>query len=152
MSSIIKHRVFFYGNQKQINTMLKSVRDRKKKTLFDFNKIIPMPDSVYNGILNADALASCGDNNWYEWCKQNWGTHNNAYNPRVFGNMLELETNCGVPRQIFKKITELYPDIKISVSYANEDGSIVGKEEYNCGEFCAVESTPDEEILNSFWS
>ena len=152
MSSIIRHRIFFSGNQKQIDIFLKSVRDRKKKTLFDFNKIIPIPDTVYNGVLNADALATHGDNNWYEWCKQNWGTHNNAYNPKLFGNMLEFETNCGVPRPIFKKIMELYPEIEISINYANEDGSIVGKEAYSCGEFRIVEGTSDQEILSSLWS
>ena len=152
MSGIIRHRVFFSGNQKQISELLRTVKNRQKKTLFDFNKIIPMPNTVYNGVLNADALAAYGDNNWYEWCKANWGTHNNAYNPKLYGNMLEFETNCGVPRPIFSKITVLYPEIKISIHYANEDGSIVGKEMYDCGNFKVENGTPEKDIVRNLWS
>lgn len=152
MSNIIRHRIFFSGNQNQIEEMFKAVRDKKKRTCFDFDKIIPIPDTVYNGVLNAEALANYGDNNWYEWCKKNWGTHNGAYNPRFYGNMLEFETNYGVPRPIFKRLTELYPEIEISVNYANEDGSIVGKERYSCGNFVAVEDMSESDIRNSLWS
>lgn len=44
---------------------------------FDFNKIIPMPESEKE--------------NWYEWCTANWGTKWNAVDPSVEVNKTEIE-------------------------------------------------------------
>lgn len=41
----------------------------------DFNILIPQPDYITND--NSDK-----ENNWYEWCTENWGTKNN-YNSYV---------------------------------------------------------------------
>jgi hypothetical protein len=44
------------------------------KSVFDFNKIIPMPDDIFRGNLGAEEREKYGNKNWYDWSCDNWGT------------------------------------------------------------------------------
>lgn len=54
----------------------------QSESVFDFNKLIPMPehsdDFQAHGDLGYDVIHSgkprTDDNNWYEWSSRNWGT------------------------------------------------------------------------------
>ena len=56
--------------------------DQQHKTVFDFNKLVPMPehsdDFQAHGNLGYDVIHSgkprTKTNNWYEWSCENWGT------------------------------------------------------------------------------
>lgn len=152
MEKIVKQRVFFLGENTIIKEMLGTVENKKQHRRFDFNKIVPMPENVYSGPLNGEALAEYGENNWYDWCKQNWGTMNNACDPSFGGNMMELSTVCGLPRPIYKALSSQYPEIQIKVVYASKDRSSIGVELYKNGRFEKVDSKLDEhEIWHSLW-
>ena len=49
-----------------------------KDNLFDFEKIIPMPDYIYRGMLGKEEKQIYGENNWYDWSYKNWGTKWNS--------------------------------------------------------------------------
>ena len=57
-------------------------REQQCDIVFDFNKLIPMPehsdDFQAHGNLGHDVIHSgkprTNDNNWYEWSSRNWGT------------------------------------------------------------------------------
>lgn len=48
-------------------------------TNLDFEKLIPMPDTVFRGPLSSeDSKNHPGDLNWYDWSCRHWGTKWNA--------------------------------------------------------------------------
>lgn len=69
---------------------------------------------------------------WYEWSNKHWGTKWNAYEDgemectdRV--RMLSFQTAWSMPLPILLKLSEMMPDAKLSVHWADED---IGR---NCG-------------------
>lgn len=152
MEKIVKQRVFFLGENDDIKQLLKAVTDHKRHRCFDFNKIVPVPPEVYSGPLNGDAIAEYGENNWYDWCKKNWGTMNNACDPSVCGNMLELDTVYSLPRPIYVALSQQHQNVQIKVTYASKDRSSIGIELYKNGRFEKVDSELDEhEIWHALW-
>jgi hypothetical protein len=152
LEKIIKQHVFFLGENTIVKQLLKNVQDKKQRRCFDFNKIIPMPPEIYSGPINGDSIAQYGENNWYDWCKKNWGTINNACDPAICGNMLEFSTVCGVPRPIYVALSSQYPLLQIKVVYASKDHSAIGSEIYQNGSFeKAYLQLSDDEIWHGLW-
>ena len=46
---------------------------RSENSDFDFEKIIPIPESIYRGNLRPQEREINGENNWYDWSVANWG-------------------------------------------------------------------------------
>ena len=153
MEKIVKQRVFFIGENSKIKQLQKNIQNKKEHRCFDFNAVVPMPPEVYSGPLNSETLAECGENNWYDWCKQHWGTMNNACDASICGNMLELSTIYGVPRPVYAALSSQYPDVQIKVVYASKDRSAIGIELYERGEFMKMNSVDlsDDELWSGLW-
>lgn len=82
---------------------------------------------------------------WYEWCTENWGTKWNACDcawdvPSTVSEMTEpdAEASCEIrfqtawstPTPVMLRLSEMFPDVKIRVEYADEDlGANCGKYE-----------------------
>jgi methionine synthase II (cobalamin-independent) len=59
---------------------------------------------------------------WYDWAVNNWGTKWNAYDFNERDEFeLEFNTAWAHPFPIIDKISTMFPDVKISVEYADED-------------------------------
>lgn len=70
-----------------------------------------------------------GYESWYGWACDNWGTKWNAYSSIVGDNSIQFQTAWSCPFPIISKLAKLFPDVTITVKFADEDcGS-------NCGEF-----------------
>jgi uncharacterized surface anchored protein len=69
-------------SEDRLTAILAAIRmnDVEGRRSLDFNKIIPMPDSVYQGNLGEKERRLYGENNWYDWAVKNWGTKWNSYN------------------------------------------------------------------------
>lgn len=95
--------------------------------LVDFAKIIPLPDNYERGGCSGkhDPGIVC----WYQWNIVNWGTKWNAYNTLVFDEHVSFETAWSHPFPVIRALSQLFPEVKITVKYADEDLS------YNCGEY-----------------
>ena len=52
---------------------LKEIMDfvKSDKSVFDFEKIVPMPDYIYRGAVGAKEKEIYGENNWYDWSNKN---------------------------------------------------------------------------------
>ena len=56
--------VIFDGKKEAIKKLLDSLEGKEG---FDFNKLIPMPESVYKGPLGIEEMTKYKENNWYDW-------------------------------------------------------------------------------------
>ncbi len=69
-----------------------------------------------------DNIEKYGCTTWYDWCYENWGTKWNACEPIWSGaNYVTFNTAWSSPVPIYKKLTELFPDVSFEVTYADED-------------------------------
>lgn len=95
--------------------------------LFDFNKIIPTPDDIYQGDLGEQEKLKYGDKTWYEWNIKNWGTKWNAYSVGYTYSAIHFETAWGHPFPVIKALSKMFPKIEFLVAFADEDlGSNLG--------------------------
>lgn len=92
--------------------------------IFDFNKIVPMPEDVKTG--NTDGVMP----DWYRWSVENWGTKWNCYEVHEIENGFAFWTAWSAPEAVYIALSKQFPDIAITVDFADED---VGNG--NCGRF-----------------
>ena len=139
----------------------------------DFEKIVPMPDSlqVKSGIearvaqspdeweghaerpgFDQKVYKRCLENirlhghpTWYEWCRANWGTKWNAYQQHVVDhNILEFQTAWNMPYQFMQMLAARFPDVEFVVEFADEDiGSNCGTATYRGGVLVSLEEPGD---------
>ena len=68
MPNHVTNVVSFSGDKSRISAMLKEIQnDEHGIGSVDFEKILPMPDTVYNGSLGIRERELYGKNNWYDW-------------------------------------------------------------------------------------
>lgn len=95
----------------------------------DFNKIIHMPDYIYQGPLSSNELELYGKSNcWFQWSITNWGTKWNAYDSFIDNNNKITYNTAwsGVPR-LMGLLSQKFPDAEFVYKYADEDtGANVG--------------------------
>ena len=53
------------GNKATIRRIYEFVKS--EESVFDFEKIIPMPEDIYRGSIGAKEKDLYGENNWYDW-------------------------------------------------------------------------------------
>lgn len=76
-----------------------------------------------------DLESRFGHNNWYDWNNWNWGTKwdcsESIYSQE--DKMLEFQTAWACPEEILLKMSEMFPDLNFTGTFADEDfGSNVG--------------------------
>lgn len=98
---------------------------------FDFESITPMPESV-----KASAgKPSDGLPEWYEWACANWGTKWNCYQVQEIEGGFSFWTAWATPCQVLCALSEQFPDVTITVQFADEDlGNNCGRYELNAGD------------------
>lgn len=90
------------------------------------------------GLKYQDNLERHGFVTWHGWSRKNWGTKWNAYGQEDENNVGEKiyfqTANCA-PRPVIKKLSFLFPTVKIVLRYADEDaGYNTGVLNYHKGE------------------
>lgn len=115
-------------NEKAIQETLSKENGRD---LFDFQKIIPMPEEldessdryIENLSIEEKLLLlkkTGGIDNWYDWRVKNWDTKWNAAETVVLSNKkVMFDTAWSAPFNIFKELSEKY-HTKVKVRYADE--------------------------------
>jgi hypothetical protein len=129
-------------SEDRLAAILAAVRmdDVQGRRSIDFNKIIPMPDSVYQGNLGKDEKRLYGKNNWYDWSVRNWGTKWNSYDydgePLHDGfNQIEFQTAWNQPEPVIEQLSRMFPDAQFRHAWADEDiGANAGEIVYQNGE------------------
>ncbi len=92
--------------------------------------------SKYTQYVSADELMKLGKTavenqikygatTWYDWCIQpdHWNTKWNSYDPGEYdgGKEITFQTAWCPPHPIIQKLSEMYPEVTIRHSWANED-------------------------------
>lgn len=102
-------------------------------TLFDFNKVIPMPPdqpdlSKLNPFLAHSNIGIkehglFGNNNWFDWSVINWGTKWNACNTvLITSNTIEFRTAWDAPIPVIIALSKLFPETKFGLTVEYEGG------------------------------
>ena len=89
----------------------------------------------------------------YEWCTTNWGTKWDAYEQVNYDfDSFGFDTAWSHPFPIITKLSEMYPDITIEVTYADEDmGSNAGKYQIQNGEETTLMADSEEDMYDIYF-
>lgn len=100
----------------------------------------PYEAYVQTGKTAVNNFRQYGATTWYEWRVRNWGTKWNAYEYEEGVDYSEndhiyFRTAWDAPRPVMMKLAEMFPDIKITHKWADEDdlGNNCGKIVYEGG-------------------
>ncbi len=85
------------------------------------------------GVTAVDNLYKYNAPTWYEWCNDNWNTKWNAcgYDENTDysdSDFIWFQTAWSAPIPVIQKLSEMYPNIELTLEFADED---LGQ---NCGE------------------
>jgi hypothetical protein len=106
MPNWVTTKITLTGADKDIEDVLAMVNGGENQE-FDFEKLIPMPDNIYQGNLGMEEREKYGINNWYDWSIYNWGTKWNACHCDVGGNEIFFDTAWSVCEPVLAKFAEL---------------------------------------------
>ena len=129
MPNWTENNVLFVGKKKQLKTLKTMLKSKDND--FDFNNIVPMPKNIFRGNLGREEEEKYGDNNWYRWSIDNWGTKWNSVDTRVEENGSTLSNNFmtawDCPREIVNALMRMrktiLKDISINWDCVQEDGN-----------------------------
>ena len=129
MPNWTENNVLFVGKKEQLKTLKTMLKSKDND--FDFNNIVPMPKNIFRGNLGREEEEKYGDNNWYRWSIDNWGTKWNSVDTRVEENGSTLSYNFmtawDCPRQIVDALMRMrktiLKDISINWDCVHEDGN-----------------------------
>lgn len=149
MPNWVQNQIILEGSLKERERLCEYVKNDDRE--FDFNNIIPMPKDLKDstsptrivseeeykkngrGItqqMSDDLISKYGYDSWYEWACANWGTKWNACDVYVDDvcDVIEFNTAWSTPVLLLRKLSEEFPQLKLTIQYADEDfGHNVGK-------------------------
>lgn len=93
----------------RLNRILEAIKNDKEGIgSIDFNKIIPMPDTVFKGSLGPEQREKYGTNNWLDWSVSNWNTKWNAFEFMPYRNGNSMNASQGEkPKATDSRIRDL---------------------------------------------
>lgn len=101
--------------------------------LFDFNKVIPMPENIYRGAVGKEEEALYGKNNWYDWSIENWGTKWNSVDAELRENCFVFDTAWSPCSPVISTLAEMFPEARFEYWYEELGMRFCGREVYEGG-------------------
>lgn len=135
MPNWVTNRLTIKADNKTLKRIIANVKS--DDIPFDFNKIIPIPGNIYLGPLGDKERRLYGRNNWYDWCRDNWGTKWNACHGEtaaILGDMIRyvFDTAWCAPYPVIQMLSFRYK-CECRLEYYDEDFG------YNCGVYSCVQ-------------
>lgn len=106
---------------------------QSENSIFDFNKIIPMPDYIYREPVGDEERKRYGENNWYDWSQKNWGTKWDAMEASLDDTTYSLETAWSPCSPVIAAFAKRFPEATMRYSYSESGFGFCGVEEYQNG-------------------
>lgn len=72
-------------------------------------------------ILQVQCQLLTGESNPINWQRKHWGTKWNSYSYALYDNYCEFRTAWNHPYSVIEKLSKMFPDEELIVSYADED-------------------------------
>lgn len=122
-----------YTKAEEIEDKLSGIDEDGQYMAFSFQSIIPMPENIYKGDVGEKEMEMYGNDNWYDWSVEHWGTKWDTVDSCVGVNhsngeiSVTFDTAWACPEPVIKELARLYPDTLMRLEYADEDYG------YNCG-------------------
>lgn len=126
---------YLNGDDSLLNTMLnypwvKKMNFQNTQELYEYfhskENYIEIIEIGKKAIYN---IETHGHADWHSWSCDKWGTKWNSINSTVYENVIEFETAWTTPYPVIIVLSDMNPDIKFIVEYADED---IGR---NCGRY-----------------
>ncbi len=94
-------------------------------TVFDFNKIVPMPAFINQGSFSFGSREDKLGRNWYGWSIDNWGTKWNSYSNHILKDepeclIFSFDTAWSTPFPILDTLARYFKELDISIEYFDE--------------------------------
>ena len=106
---------------------------QSENSIFDFNKIIPMPDYIYREPVGDEERKRYGENNWYDWSIEHWGTKWNAEAVDASPNSYALDTAWSPCEPAIAELARLFPAARIVHRYEEPGWGFCGEDVYQNG-------------------
>lgn len=127
--------------------------------VFDFSKIIPVPDDIFQGDLSMEKQAETQGRNWYDWNRSNWGTKWNAYDHAPVERddetlTFKFDTAWSPPTPVIDALAEQFPEVQIVHEFIDEGWGFAGSITYTDGEGTdehSIECSEENEELMHFY-
>ena len=103
------------GNTKTIKSVIEFVKSGEN--VFDFEKIVPMPDNIYCGSVGDKEREIYGENNWYDWSIKNWGTKWNSIDAELDGYEIQFLTAWSPCVPVIATLAKLFPTLRFTYRY-----------------------------------
>lgn len=148
MPNHVCNKIKFCGELEDVQIILNLIAGDNGEAI-DFNKILPMPDYIFRGDLGTKEMEKYGENNWYDWSIENWGTKWNAYDAKYIDDKtIIFVTAWNMPLPIYEKLAQICSENNVAFTgyWCEEDinkvnhGTFVG---YDTGKFsCDIKDNP----------
>ena len=135
------------GNDETLREIHKFVKS--EKTAFDFEKIIPMPDYIYRGTIGTKEMEIYGENNWYDWSIENWGTKWNSEDVEIDGDDIRFLTAWSPCVPVVAALAEMFPTMRFVHAFYEEGIGFCGQRVYENGKI--IFSFDGDYCENPFW-
>ena len=124
------------GTENAVKELLQLVKS--DESIFDFEKIIPMPDYIYRGPLGPEEEKIYSGNNWYNWSCDNWGTKWNSVGAVVNGNIIAFQTAWSPCEPVIEMLAKQFPTLCFVYTFNEIGMGFCGKRVYENGKlmFC----------------
>ena len=120
------------GNPDTLKSILEFVRS--DSNLFDFDKIVPMPAHIYQGPVGPKERELYGENNWYDWSLNNWGTKENSKYAEVHDTVIQFSTAWSPCDSVISTLAKMFPEMRFKYSFYETGMCFCGKRVYENGE------------------
>ena len=125
MPNWCRNSIYIEGTAKEVKKFEEYVST--DTSAFSLNKIIPMPDDIYRGDFGEKERKKYGDNNWYDWATNNWGTKWDIDEKDIEVQSLDdrelqysFETAWAPPVPVYEHLVNKFPKLLIEWSYQDE--------------------------------
>ena len=90
---------------------------KSEENAFDFDKIVPMPDYIYRGVVGERERKIYGENNWYDWSVKNWGTKWNSADVEIWDDEIQFQTAWSPCDPVIAALAEKFPTMRFTYTF-----------------------------------
>ena len=120
------------GNRNTMETIIELVKS--EENVFDFEKIVPMPDYIYRGGVGPEEREIYGENNWYDWSCKNWGTKWNSVDSDFDGEEFYFLTAWSPCEPVIAALAKMFPTMRFTHTFYETGMCFCGQGVYENGE------------------